>query len=88
MQQSSKTVRARWRTVMLTVAGVAALVTALDTALDAQAVTRSLGGASPAVAAGSFTPQPMAAATDDASPVREMATASPMETCTTTSGAE
>ncbi|HMS03028.1 MAG TPA: hypothetical protein PKE51_08635 [Gemmatimonadaceae bacterium] len=86
MQQSSKTAGARWRTVMLTVTGVVALVTALDTALDAQAVTRSLGGETPIIAAA--TGQPDVTVADDASPVREMATAAPMETCTATSGAE
>lgn len=88
MQQSSKTAGARWRTVMLTVTGVVALVTALDTALDAQAVTRSLGGETPIIASAAATGQPDITVADDASPVREMATVAPMETCTATSGAE
>lgn len=80
---------ARWRSFLLTVGGAAALLIAIDTSLDAQAMTRSRVARDPAQAVGETTRELASSATQarshDAVGAGSSAT---IERCTDPSGAE
>lgn len=73
---------ARWRSLVLTVGAAGALVIAIDTSLDAQAMVRSRGA--------NLAPTLVASSVASTTPSRDAATAStsPIERCADPSGAE
>ncbi|MCU0616030.1 MAG: hypothetical protein MUD17_02935 [Gemmatimonadaceae bacterium] len=77
---------AHWRSLVLTVGAAGALVIAIDTSLDAQAMVRSRGAnVAPTLVASS-----VASTTPGTTPSRDATTAStsPIERCADPSGAE
>jgi hypothetical protein len=88
LQAPATSVASRWRSVALTIGAAGALVIAIDTSLDAQALVRSRGAnVTPMLVASSSS---IARATHGSTPSREAAAANaaPIERCTDPSGAE
>lgn len=89
LQAPATSVASRWRSVALTIGAAGALMIAIDTSLDAQALVRSRGAnVTPMLVASSSAS--IARATHGSTPSREAAAANaaPIERCTDPSGAE